>query len=141
MSDSFATPWTVARQAPLSMGFSRQEYWSGLSFPSPGDLPRPRDLNCMSCIGRQILYHWATRKALCQNYWSLNFPTREWRIEISHSVHHRFPRFLWSLLISLKHIIQNASIGSAIFVIFPWNVFIHSYALASSVVCTTSSFN
>ena len=32
-------PWTVARQAPLSMGFSRQEYWSGLSFPSPGDLP------------------------------------------------------------------------------------------------------
>ena len=37
----FATPWTVARQAPLSMGFSRQEYWSGLPFPSPGDLPNP----------------------------------------------------------------------------------------------------
>ena len=35
----FATPWTVARQAPLSMGFSRQEYWSGLPFPPPGDLP------------------------------------------------------------------------------------------------------
>ena len=35
------TPWTVACQAPLSMGFSRQEYWSGLSFPSPGDLPDP----------------------------------------------------------------------------------------------------
>ena len=35
----FATPWTVAHQAPPSMGFSRQEYWSGLSFPSPGDLP------------------------------------------------------------------------------------------------------
>ena len=34
-----ATPWTVARQAPLSMGFSRQEYWSGLPFLSPGDLP------------------------------------------------------------------------------------------------------
>ena len=34
-------PWTVARQAPLSMGFSRQEYWSGLPFPSPGDLPGP----------------------------------------------------------------------------------------------------
>ena len=41
MSDSFATPWTTARQAPLSMGFSRQEYWSGLPFPSPGDLPDP----------------------------------------------------------------------------------------------------
>ena len=41
MSDSFATPWTVAHQAPLHMGFSRQEYWSGLPFPSPGDLPDP----------------------------------------------------------------------------------------------------
>ena len=36
-----ATPWTVAYQAPSSMGFSRQEYWSGLPFPSPGDLPNP----------------------------------------------------------------------------------------------------
>ena len=35
----FATPWTVAYQAPPSMGFSRQEYWSGLPFPSPEDLP------------------------------------------------------------------------------------------------------
>ena len=35
------TPWTVARQAPLSMGFSRQEYWSGFPFPSPGDFPNP----------------------------------------------------------------------------------------------------
>ena len=34
----FATPWTVAHQTPLSMGFSRQEYWSGLPFPSPGTL-------------------------------------------------------------------------------------------------------
>ena len=41
MSDSFVTSWTVARQAPLSMEFSRQEYWSGLAFPSPGDLPHP----------------------------------------------------------------------------------------------------
>ena len=37
----FVTPWTVAYQAPLSMGFSIQEYWSGLPFPSPGDLPDP----------------------------------------------------------------------------------------------------
>ena len=40
VSDS-ATPWTVAYQAPPSLGFSRQEYWSGLPFPSPGDLPNP----------------------------------------------------------------------------------------------------
>ena len=37
----FATPWTVAYQASPPMGFSRQEYWSGLPFPSPGDLPNP----------------------------------------------------------------------------------------------------
>ena len=51
---TLATPWTVACQAPLSMGFSRQEYWSGLVFSSPGDLPDPgietRFLHC-----RQIL--------------------------------------------------------------------------------------
>ena len=41
VSNSFATICTVARQAPLSMGFSRQEYWSGLSCPPPGDLPDP----------------------------------------------------------------------------------------------------
>ena len=35
----FVTPWTIAQQAPPSMEFSRQEYWSGLPFPSPGDLP------------------------------------------------------------------------------------------------------
>ena len=38
---TFCSPWTVAHQAPLSMRFSRQEYWSGLPFPSPGDLPNP----------------------------------------------------------------------------------------------------
>ena len=40
-SRPFATSWTVAYQALPSMGFSRQEYWSGLPFPSPGDLPKP----------------------------------------------------------------------------------------------------
>ena len=41
MFDSFATPFTVAHQSPLSTGFLRQEYWIGLLFPSPGDLPNP----------------------------------------------------------------------------------------------------
>ena len=41
MSDSFVTPWTIARHVPLSMEFSRQEYWSGLPFPTPGHLPNP----------------------------------------------------------------------------------------------------
>ena len=41
MSDAFVTPWTIACQAPLSMGFPTQAYWSELPFPSPGDLPKP----------------------------------------------------------------------------------------------------
>ena len=58
----FATPWTVAHQVPLSMGFSRQEYWSGLPLP-PEDLPdpgiEPVSLSG-SCNGRQILITWGT---------------------------------------------------------------------------------
>ena len=41
MSNSYVTPWTVGHQAPLSMEFSKQEYWSGLPFTTPGDLPNP----------------------------------------------------------------------------------------------------
>ena len=52
---TLGTPWTVACQAPLSMGFSRQEYWSGLPFPSPGDLPNP-GIKPKSLVFRQILY-------------------------------------------------------------------------------------
>ena len=58
---TFATPWTVAHQAPLSMGFPRQEYRSGLPFPSPGDLPDPEIESQSPAFSRQILYHWATR--------------------------------------------------------------------------------
>ena len=48
----FVTPWTVAHQAPLSMGFFRQEYWCGFPCPSPGDAPNPR-IELMS-----LLLHW-----------------------------------------------------------------------------------
>ena len=54
MSDSFASPWTVAHQAPLSMGFPRQEYRSGLPFPSVGSLA---DTGIDPAFGRKILYH------------------------------------------------------------------------------------
>ena len=47
--DSFSTPLTIARQAPLSEEFSKQEYWCGLPFPSPGDPPWLRDRTCSSC--------------------------------------------------------------------------------------------
>uniref|UniRef100_A0A8C6E1K0 Lithium-sensitive myo-inositol monophosphatase A1 n=1 Tax=Moschus moschiferus TaxID=68415 RepID=A0A8C6E1K0_MOSMO len=55
----FETLWTVACQAPLSMGFSRQESWSGFPFPFPGDLPDPgiKPASLVSCIGRLAVYH------------------------------------------------------------------------------------
>ena len=57
VSDSLRTPWTIAHQGALSMEFPRQEYWSGLPFPSPGDLSQPRELNPGVLHGRWILYH------------------------------------------------------------------------------------
>ena len=59
----FATPRTLAHQAPLSMGFSRQEYWSGLPFPSPEDLPDP-GIKPRSPVCRQILHHLSYREDL-----------------------------------------------------------------------------
>ena len=57
----FAAPGTVAHHAPLSMEFSRQEYWSGLPFPTPGYFPNPGiepvSVSCISCVGRWILNH------------------------------------------------------------------------------------
>ena len=62
----FATPWTIAHHAPLSMVFSKQESWSKLSFPSPGDLPdpgiKPTSLKCPALAG--VLYHWEARKGI-----------------------------------------------------------------------------
>ena len=63
MSDSFSTPWTVAHRAPLSMGFSRQEYWSGLSFPSLRDLADPGIEPSSALPGRVFkLRHQGTRR-------------------------------------------------------------------------------
>ena len=58
MFDSFVTPWTIPHQAPRSMGFSRQEYWSGLPFASPGDLARDR--THISCIAGGFFTNRAT---------------------------------------------------------------------------------
>ena len=63
----FATPWTVTHQDPLSMEFSRQEYWRGLSFPTPGDLSdpgnKPESL-ASALAGGFLFYHCATWEAL-----------------------------------------------------------------------------
>ena len=67
----FVTPWTVAHQASLFMGFPRQDYWSGLPFPSPEDLPNQGSNPCLLHC-RKILYHWATWEA-ASNGENLNF--------------------------------------------------------------------
>ena len=100
MSDS-PTPWTIACQASLSMGFSRQEYWSGLPFSSPGDLPNLSDRTqvfhivgrfCLSHqgspssttrvqtqvpdTGKWILYLWPTRQVLRRTFLCMCTSTR-----------------------------------------------------------------
>ena len=72
----FVTPWTVAHQVALFMGFSRQEYWSGLPFPSPEDLLNTGiepPISYISCIGRQFLYHWRHLGALHERHWFVIF--------------------------------------------------------------------
>ena len=62
----FATPWTVGHQAPLSMEFSRQEYWGGLPFSSSRESSWPRDETLLTCIGRDSLAlgPWEAKRAL-----------------------------------------------------------------------------
>ena len=67
--NSFVSPWTVASQAPLSMRYPRQEYWSGLPFPSPGDLPDAGIEPDSSYADRWILF---TREAQHNLHWHEN---------------------------------------------------------------------
>ena len=68
MSDSFVTPWTVACQVPLSMGFSRQDYWSGLTFPSLGDLPDSEiELGSPALAGRFFTTELPRKPYICVN--------------------------------------------------------------------------
>ena len=94
----FATLWTVAHQVPLPMGFSRQEYWSGLPCPPPGDLPGPgiklTSLMSSALAGRFFTTH-TTWEAQGVPYSSLIFPG--WNLESDYSLgaggtHYYIPR-------------------------------------------------
>ena len=80
MCDSFVTPWTVACQAPLSMGFPRQEYWSGLPLSSPGDLPNPGIKPASPALAGEFFTAEPPGKPIChsytnlQNSWNTMFP-------------------------------------------------------------------
>ena len=105
----FVTPWTAALQAPLSMRFPRQEYWSGLPFPSPGDLPDP-GLNLSLLLGKWILYYWPFREAqplsllfvnpevasICPFHLVLKWPTLSMQCMLKTSWRHS-PQLQWVL--------------------------------------------
>ena len=78
----FAAPWTVARQGPLSMGFPRQEYWSGLPYPPPGDLPHPgtEPMSPSPALAGRIFTTSATWEAplSCFQAVSFHFPPIVW---------------------------------------------------------------
>ena len=98
----FATPWTIAHQAPLSMGFSRQEYWSGSPFPPPGDLPDP-EIECMSLMSPALAGGFFTTSTTweallyCNNY-SLEqrnkFPTQPSLSGFKHNYPNNFDQIL-----------------------------------------------
>ena len=67
---TLGTPWTAAHQAPLYMGFSRQEYWSGLPCPPPGDLPNP-GMDPMSLMSAELAGGFFTTRATWESFYYL----------------------------------------------------------------------
>ena len=128
VSDS-AIPWTVAYQAPLSMEFSRQEYWSGLPFPWGSS--RPRDRTQVSCIIGRCFTGWATRKVRVTQpinfimniksiqaihlfinvYWPLIFADhciRDWSLHWTHFAGNQLSLWHTMLLTNLQEILENS---------------------------------
>ena len=113
---TLATPWTVAYVAPLSLGFPRQEYWSGLPFPSPGDLPKPGIEPGSSAL--QILVHrhmtnkWTKKcqiKWILTLFWGWSTAMIEWFIKKINVSHHSYLSCLTQLHL-YRHIINAISI-------------------------------
>ena len=97
----FATLWTVANQAPPSKGFSRQEYWHGLPFPSPGDLPHPGIKPRPSALQADSLPSEPPGKLLPGSLdWSDKYPVENmtWMFRVSYSV---FAQSVWKLSMCL----------------------------------------
>ena len=96
----FATPWTVAHLAPLSMGFSRQEYWSGLPFPSPGDLPDPGIEPRSSALQADTLTSEPRGKSKINKNMHLSWTVRRWNQSILKNIKPEYS--LEGLMLKLK---------------------------------------
>ena len=123
MSDSFMTPWPVTRQAPLSMGFSRQEYSSGLPFPSPGDLPdqgiKPKSLALQG--GSLLLSHYI--RCIYFNERCILF--------LCWSVYHYTVPWVFVIDFVIKSILSDTRIATPAFslFLFVWNSFLQPLTL------------
>ena len=94
------TLWTVAHQAPLSMGFSRQEYWSGLPFPSPGDLPDPGIEPRSSALQADTLTSEPRGKSKINKNMHLSWTVRRWNQSILKNIKPEYS--LEGLMLKLK---------------------------------------
>ena len=106
MSDSFVNPWTVACQVPLSMEFSRQEYWSELAFPTPGSLPNigiePVSPASPAVAGRFFITDSPGKPHIKDTYFSLYTHT--------HTHTHTHIRYLicFEFIVRVRHLFQNS---------------------------------
>ena len=91
----FATPWTVSRQAPLSVGFFRQEYWSGFAMPSSRGSSRLRNQTHASCIAGGFFTSESPGKPHSENYMKLKFQCRFLKVLLKHRHSHSFTCYLW----------------------------------------------
>ena len=104
----FFTPWTAAHQVPLSVGFSRQEYWSGLPFSTLGDLPNLgiKPMSWVSRIGRRILYHCVTWEAQLLMHMVKNIYQGSQAMNEVETANIRFPPFQASIKLRHRHMTQ-----------------------------------
>ena len=131
--ESFATPWTVAHQAPLSMGFPRQEYWSGLPFPTPGDLPNPGIEPTSTELASGFITAEAPGKPLCIiRSQKMFIRTSEWKL---------FDKSL--LMLSLIHTSIQQVVLLRIYFVSYYEIFsqIHSWEVKDRGLEATGNFS
>ena len=100
------TPWTIARQAPLFMGFPRQEYWSGLPFPSPGDLPDPgiKTISSAPQMDSLLLSHQES-PYICNLLMRLRFDLVRWELQEGYYCNlYKYIKAIFYATLNYKHL-------------------------------------